>query len=91
MQANLAFDTNLLQENYPFADIAETGANTLIFPSLAAGNIAYKLLQATGGANALGPILMGMGKPVHILQLGSTVREILNMTAIAVVDAQYRK
>ncbi|HEY8399872.1 MAG TPA: NADP-dependent malic enzyme [Cytophagaceae bacterium] len=88
MQANIALDTKLQKENYPFSALAEEGANTFIFPGLASGNIAYKLLQEIGGAEAIGPILMGMGKPVHILQLGSSVREIVNMVAIAVVDAQ---
>jgi malate dehydrogenase (oxaloacetate-decarboxylating)(NADP+) len=88
IQANIALDTTLQKANYPFSALAEEGANTLIFPDLASGNIAYKLLQEIGGAEAIGPILMGMGKPVHILQLGSSVREIVNMVAIAVVDAQ---
>jgi malate dehydrogenase (oxaloacetate-decarboxylating)(NADP+) len=65
--------------------------NTLIFPNLAAGNIAYKLIQEMGGAEAIGPVLIGMKKPVHILQLGSSVREIVNMVTIAVVDAQSKK
>lgn len=88
IQANVALDTTIQQNNYPFSELAEKGANTLIFPNLAAGNIAYKLLMEIGGAEAIGPILLGMKKPVHILQLGSSVREIINMTAIAVVDAQ---
>jgi malate dehydrogenase (oxaloacetate-decarboxylating)(NADP+) len=88
IQANIALDTKLQKEIYPFSAIAEEGANTFIFPDLASGNIAYKLLQELGGAEAIGPILMGMSKPVHILQLGSSVREIVNMAAIAVVDAQ---
>ncbi|MGB3616775.1 MAG: NADP-dependent malic enzyme [Catalinimonas sp.] len=88
MQANIAVNTELQRDNYPFSKLAETGANTLIFPSLTSGNIAYKLLQELGGADVIGPILMGMRKPVHILQLGSSVREIVNMTAIAVADAQ---
>jgi malate dehydrogenase (oxaloacetate-decarboxylating)(NADP+) len=88
MQANIALNTTLQKENYPFSELAETGANTLIFPDLASGNIAYKLLQEMGGAEVIGPILMGMKKPVHILQLGSSVREIVNMVAIAVIDAQ---
>jgi len=88
IQANIALDTKLQKEIYPFSAIAEEGANTFIFPDLASGNIAYKLLQELGGAEAIGPILMGMNKPVHILQLGSSVREIVNMAAIAVVDAQ---
>ncbi|MCE2845983.1 MAG: NADP-dependent malic enzyme [Sphingobacteriales bacterium] len=91
VQANFAFTPQLLRDNYPFSDLAQRGANTLIFPSLDAGNIAYKLLQSVGGAEAIGPILLGMKKPVHILQLGSSVREIVNMVTIAVVDAQVRK
>jgi malate dehydrogenase (oxaloacetate-decarboxylating)(NADP+) len=63
-------------------------ANTLIFPNLESGNIAYKLLQEVGDAEAVGPILLGMNKPVHVLQLDSSVREIVNMVTIAVVDAQ---
>jgi malate dehydrogenase (oxaloacetate-decarboxylating)(NADP+) len=88
MQANTAVNKELLQENYPFSELAEKGANTLIFPDLNSGNIAYKLLQEIGGAETIGPLLMGMRKPVHILQLGSSTREIVNMVAIAVVDAQ---
>jgi len=88
IQANVALNTDIQKENYPFSDLSEKGANTLIFPNLASGNIAYKLLMEMGGADAIGPILLGMKKPVHILQLGSSVREIINMAAIAVVDAQ---
>jgi malate dehydrogenase (oxaloacetate-decarboxylating)(NADP+) len=88
MQANIALDTKLQQEVYPFSALAQDGANTLIFPDLASGNLAYKLLQEIGGSEAIGPILMGMAKPIHILQLGSSVREIVNMAAIAIVDAQ---
>jgi malate dehydrogenase (oxaloacetate-decarboxylating)(NADP+) len=88
MQANTALNVNLMKEIYPFNELAEKGANTLIFPSLASGNIAYKLLMEMGGSEAIGPILLGMNKPVHILQLGSSIREIVNMVAIAVVDAQ---
>ena len=88
IQANVAFDTELQQEIYPFSALAKQGANTLIFPNLASANIAYKLLMEIGGADAIGPILLGMKKPVHILQLGSSIREIVTMAAIAVVDAQ---
>jgi malate dehydrogenase (oxaloacetate-decarboxylating)(NADP+) len=88
IQANVAVNAHLQQENFPFSALAEHGANTLIFPDLASGNIAYKLLQEIGGAEVIGPVLMGMKKPVHVLQLGCSVREIVNMTAIAVVDAQ---
>lgn len=88
MQANIALNKELQKELYPFSELAEKGANTLIFPDLASGNIAYKLMMEIGGAEAIGPVLMGMRKPVHVLQIGSSVREIVNMVAIAVVDAQ---
>ncbi len=88
IQANVAMDTKIQKEVYPFSELAEKGANTFIFPNLAAGNIAYKLLMEIGGAETIGPILLGMNKPVHVLQLGSTVRDIVNMAAITVVDAQ---
>lgn len=88
IQANVALNTSLQQESFPFSALAKDGANTLIFPNLAAGNIAYKLLMEIGGAEAIGPVLLGMKKPVHVLQLGSSIREIVNMAAIAVVDAQ---
>jgi malate dehydrogenase (oxaloacetate-decarboxylating)(NADP+) len=88
IQANIAVNKHLQREMYPFSALAETGANTLIFPDLASGNIAYKLVMELGGASAIGPILMGMKKPVHILQLGSSVREIINIAAIAVIHSQ---
>lgn len=88
MQANTALNRTLLKEQYPFSELAEKGANTLIFPTLASGNIAYKVLQEIGGVEVIGPVLMGMRKPVHILQLGSSIRDIVNMVSIAVVDAQ---
>ncbi|MBS9522962.1 NADP-dependent malic enzyme [Litoribacter alkaliphilus] len=88
MQANVAINEEIQQENYPFSAMAQKKANTLVFPDLSAGNIAYKLLSELGNAEAIGPILLGMNKPVHILQLGSSIRDIVNMVAIAVVDAQ---
>ncbi|WP_223651324.1 NADP-dependent malic enzyme [Hymenobacter psoromatis] len=88
MQANVALNPQLLRENYGFSPLAEQGANTLIFPNVESGNIAYKVMQEIGGAEVIGPVLMGMRKPVHILQLGASVRDIVNMTAIAVADAQ---
>ncbi len=90
MQAGIAFNKDLLRENYPFSDLVNESPNTLIFPNLAAGNIAYHLLQEVGGAEAVGPILLGLKKPVHVLQLGSSVRQIVNMVAIAVVEAQIK-
>jgi malate dehydrogenase (oxaloacetate-decarboxylating)(NADP+) len=88
MQANFALNAELLLDNFPFSTLIGRPANTLIFPNLESGNIAYKLLQEIGGAEAVGPILLGLKKPVHVLQLGSSVREIVNMITIAVVDAQ---
>jgi malate dehydrogenase (oxaloacetate-decarboxylating)(NADP+) len=88
LQANFALNNDMLKENFPFSRLRDKQVNTLIFPNLAAGNIAYKLLQEIGGAEAIGPVLLGMKKPVHILQLGSSVREIVNMVAIGVADAQ---
>lgn len=90
IQAGVAFNKDLLRENYPFSDLVNEAPNILIFPNLAAGNIAYHLLQEVGGAEAVGPILLGLRKPVHVLQLGSSVRQIVNMVAIAVVDAQVK-
>lgn len=90
MQAHLPFDTDLLKTSYPFSKLAEGGTNTLIFPNLSASNIAYNLLKEVGEYEAIGPILLGMGKPVYVLQLGSSVREIVNMVAIAVVEAQMK-
>lgn len=91
LQANVALNNELLLEHFPFSDLINKKVNTLIFPNLASGNIAYKMMQEIGGAEAIGPILLGTKKPVHILQLGSSVREIVNMITIAVVDAQSRK
>jgi malate dehydrogenase (oxaloacetate-decarboxylating)(NADP+) len=90
MQAGVAFNPDILRENYPFSALVNESPNVLIFPNLAAGNIAYHLLTEVGGAEAIGPILLGLRKPVHVLQLGSSVRQIVNMIAIAVVDAQMK-
>jgi malate dehydrogenase (oxaloacetate-decarboxylating)(NADP+) len=90
MQAHLAFNTTLLKENHPFSDLVDGGANTLIFPNLSASNIAYNLLKEAAELETIGPILLGLKKPVHVLQLGSSVREIVNMVAIAVVEAQLK-
>ncbi|OFY84664.1 MAG: malic enzyme [Bacteroidetes bacterium RIFCSPLOWO2_12_FULL_35_15] len=88
MQANFALNNELLKEQFPFSDLIDKKVNTLIFPNLASGNIAYKLIQEMGGAEAIGPIVIGLKRPVHILQLGSSVREIVNMITIAVLGAQ---
>jgi malate dehydrogenase (oxaloacetate-decarboxylating)(NADP+) len=87
MQADTAVVEELVQEHYPFSTLRRA-ANVLIFPDLQSANIAYKLLQRLGGAEAIGPILVGMKKPVHVLQHGFETKDIVNMAAIAVVDAQ---
>ena len=91
VQAGVAFNKDILRENYPFSDLVNESPNVLIFPNLAAGNIAYHLLQEVGGIEAVGPVLIGLRKPVHVLQLGSSVRQIVNMVAIAVVEAQVKQ
>jgi malate dehydrogenase (oxaloacetate-decarboxylating)(NADP+) len=91
IQANFALNNELLKENFPFSTLVDKPANTLIFPNLDAGNMAYKLLQELGSAEAIGPVLLGLKKSVHILQLGSSVREIVNMVALAVMDAQIKE
>ncbi|KAA2245599.1 NADP-dependent malic enzyme [Chitinophaga agrisoli] len=90
IQAAMAFNQEILKDSYPFSELVGEEVNTLIFPNLSAGNIAYNLLQEVAGFDAIGPVLLGMKKPVHILQLGSTVRQIVNMVNIAVVDAQHK-
>ncbi|MBE2230959.1 MAG: NADP-dependent malic enzyme [Chitinophagaceae bacterium] len=90
MQASVAFNKELMKENYPFSELVDQDVNTLIFPNLASGNIAYNLMKELEMADAVGPILLGLKKPVHVLQLGSSVRSILNMALIAVVDAQIK-
>jgi len=88
MQANFALNSELMNEKFPFSHLANQEVNTLVFPNLSAGNITYKTLQQMMDVDAIGPILIGLRKSVHILQLGSTVREIINMVKIAVIDAQ---
>jgi len=89
MQADTAVSEEILRESYPFSALKEP-ANVLIFPNLSAGNIAYKLLNHLGGATAIGPILVGMRRPVHVLEQGADVQDIVNMAAVAVMDAQER-
>jgi len=89
MQADTAVDPELMERDYPFSALKEP-ANVLVFPNLSAGNIAYKLLDHLGGATAIGPILVGMSRPVHVLERGADVQDIVNMAAVAVVDAQGR-
>jgi len=91
MQAHLPFDTELLKENHPFCSLIEGGANVLIFPNLSASNIAYNLVKEIARIEKIGPVLLGLKKPVNVLQLGSAAREIVNMIAISAVDAQMSK
>jgi len=88
IQANVALDKKMLKKLYPFSDLVGKDVNVLIFPNLESGNISYKLVQSIGNVEAIGPVLVGLKKPVHVLQMGSSIREIVNMAAIAVVDAQ---
>jgi malate dehydrogenase (oxaloacetate-decarboxylating)(NADP+) len=91
IQADFALDVEKAAGIFPFSVLAEEQANTLIFPNLESGNLAYKLIQEVAEADSIGPVLVGMKKPVHILQLGCTVREIINMVTLSVVDAQIKK
>ena len=88
IQANIALNPELLNENFPFSKLAGGAANVLIFPYLTAGNIAYKLIQELGQVEVIGPVLNGMNKSVHVLQIGASVSEIVNMVTVAVLDAQ---
>lgn len=88
MQANYALNKELRDNKFPFSKLVCQDVNTLIFPNLDAGNIAYKMMGEIGGAEIIGPILLGLKKPIHILQMDSSVREIIDMAAITAVDAQ---
>lgn len=90
IQANFALNNELLSESFPFSSLHNKRVNTLIFPNLAAGNIAYKLLQEMAGVEVQGPVLLGMRQSFHVLQMGSSVREIHDMVRLAVVDAQIK-
>jgi malate dehydrogenase (oxaloacetate-decarboxylating)(NADP+) len=89
IQANFALNREMCNSKFPFSKIADHDVNTLIFPNLSSGNIAYKIMQEIGGAEVIGPILMGINKPIHVVPMECSVREIVHMTTIAVVDAQY--
>ena len=91
MQANYAFNKRLRQEKFSFSKLADMDVNTVIFPDLNSGNIAYKMMQELGGAEVIGPIVTGLHKPIQVLQMASSVREIVNMAAITVIDAQTSK
>jgi malate dehydrogenase (oxaloacetate-decarboxylating)(NADP+) len=88
VQANFALNNELMNEKFSFSMLANKEVNTLIFPNLSAGNISYKLLQEITEGDAIGPVLVGLKKSIHVLQMGSSVREIVNMVKVAVVDAQ---
>jgi malate dehydrogenase (oxaloacetate-decarboxylating)(NADP+) len=91
MQTDFALNSEMLQKKFPFSKLAGRKVNTLVFPNLDSGNSTYKLLKELNKTESVGPILMGMNKPVHVLQLGASVEEIVNMTAVAVVDAQEKE
>lgn len=88
IQANFAMNNEMMEDQFPFSELVNKEVNTFIFPNLSSGNIAYKLLQEMTEGEAIGPVLVGLRKSVHVLQLGSSVREIVNMVKVAVVDAQ---
>ena len=88
VQANVEINAELQKEIYPFSELSEKGANTLIFPNLVAGNMAYKLLMELEGTHAIGPILLGLNKSFYILQLGTSIRDIVRMAAIAAIQTR---
>jgi malate dehydrogenase (oxaloacetate-decarboxylating)(NADP+) len=88
IQANFALNPEMLLDKFPFSNLANKEVNTLIFPNLSAGNISYKLLQQMTDSDSIGPILIGLRKSIHVVQLGASVREIINMVKVAVIDAQ---
>ena len=77
--------------NFPFSNLVDKKVNVLIFPNLEAGNIAYKLLQSLGEVEAIGPVVLGLKKSVHVLQMASEVKEIVNMVALSVADAHSKR
>jgi len=91
VQTDFALNPEMLKEKFPFSKLAGKKVNTMIFPNLDSSNITYKMLKEMNKADSIGPILMGMNKPVHVLQLGAKVEEMVNMAAVAVVDAQQKE
>lgn len=91
LQADFALNPELLAKEFPFSKLNGKKVNVLIFPNLESANITYKVLKQLDGNESIGPILLGLKKPVHVLQLGSSVDEMVNMAAVAVVDAQQRE
>jgi malate dehydrogenase (oxaloacetate-decarboxylating)(NADP+) len=91
LQTDFALNSEMLQKNFPFSKLAGKKVNALIFPNLDSANSNYKLLKELNNVESIGPIMLGMRKPVHILQLGASVEEIVNMAAVAVVDSQQKE
>jgi malate dehydrogenase (oxaloacetate-decarboxylating)(NADP+) len=91
IQADFALNPEMLKAKFPFSKLAGKKVNTLIFPNLESANITYKLLKELNKVDSIGPIMLGMDKPVHIFQLGASVEEMVNMVAVAVVDAQEKE
>ena len=91
IQTDFALNKEMHQSKFPFSKLAGKNVNTMIFPNLESANITYKMLKELNGANSIGPIMVGLSKSVHILQLGASVEEMVNMTAVAVIDAQERE
>jgi malate dehydrogenase (oxaloacetate-decarboxylating)(NADP+) len=88
VQSDFALNKEMLQKGFPFSSLSKMKVNVLVFPNLDAANITYKLMKELKEALSIGPILMGLSEPIHVLQLGASVEEIVNMSAIAVIDAQ---
>ena len=91
IQTDFALDPEMSDKNFPYSKISGKKVNTFVFPNLESANITYKILKELNGAQSIGPILLGLEQSVHILQLGATVDEIVNMSAVAVVDAQHKE
>ena len=91
LQSDFALNREMLEEKFPFSSLVKKNVNSLIFPNLESANITYKLLKEQKGTQSVGPILLGLNKAAHILQLGASVDEMVNMTAVAVVDAQQKE
>jgi malate dehydrogenase (oxaloacetate-decarboxylating)(NADP+) len=91
LQTDFALNSEMLKANFPFSRLANKKVNTLIFPNLESANITYKLLKELQGAESIGPVILGLSKAIHVLQLGASVDEMVNMAAFAAVDAQQRE
>ena len=91
IQSDFALNKEMLRDRFPFSNLNGRKVNTLIFPNLDSANISYKIIKELDDAISIGPILIGLNRPVHILQLGASVEEIVNMAAISAIDSQRRK